>query len=99
MPFAKYKYKDKPCKYYDNSCVFEESEIVDDKGKPLLSKPSFIRYEWATEILDVDIFKKRFEKIYTYKCKLTEVNLLKIQDGAKKSKEIKPIFKKYFSYF
>lgn len=99
LPKANFKYKGKPCKYYDEACVFEEKEILDSKGNPVLTKPSFARYEWAEEIQVNDVWKKKFSGIYKYKAKLSAEQLKRIQDGAKKSKELKPYLKKFFDYF
>lgn len=96
---ANYEYKGKPCKYYDDACVFEEEDIFDQKGKPVLTKPSFARYEWAEEIQINEVWNKKLSGIYKYKTKLSPEQLKRIQDGAKKSKELKPYFKKFFDYF
>ncbi len=96
---AKYKYKGKPCKYYDSACVFEENELTDANGNKILTKPSFARYEWAEEIFINDVWSKKLSGIYQYKSKLTSEQLHRIQEGAKKSKELKPYFQKFFDYF
>ena len=50
----KYKY-DGSEKYYDKSCVLSVGDIVDDKGNSILTKPSFIRYEYAIDMKTKDI--------------------------------------------
>ncbi|MDR2100116.1 MAG: hypothetical protein LBP40_04725 [Campylobacteraceae bacterium] len=94
-----YKYKGKPCKYYDDACVLEQTDIVTDNEEQVLNKPSFMRYEWAKEINVNTVLIKKFSKIYDYKCKISQNVLGKIQNGAKNSKELKPAYKKYFEYF
>lgn len=96
---SKYYYKDIPCKYYDDSCVFEGTEIKDDDGSFVLSKPSFARYEWANEVSASLVLQKQLQGIYKYKCKVSEEVLLRLQQGARKSKELRPYFAKYFEYF
>lgn len=96
---AKYKYKNKSCKYYDDACVFDGTELSDDNGRAILTKPSFARYEWALEIDKTEIFKKQLDKVYSYKGYVTPQVLKALQDGAKKSKELKPYFNKYFPFF
>lgn len=89
----------KPNKYYDNACVLDENDIIADDEKSVLSKPSFIRYQWAQESDIKSIVDKKFSGMYRYKCKITNNILLKIQDGARKSKELAPYLKKYFIFF
>ncbi|MDR1007063.1 MAG: hypothetical protein LBL65_00670 [Campylobacteraceae bacterium] len=89
----------KPNKYYDNACVLNEKDIVADNEKNVLHKPSFIRYQWAQEIDIKSIIDKKFNGIYHYQCKVSKDVLLRIQKGAKKSKELVPYFKKYFDFF
>lgn len=96
---ADYQYKGIPCKYYDDACVLDGNEIIDDNGKPVLNRPSFVRYEWALEIETSAVFTKKLHGIYRYKCRVPQDVLKRVQDGAKCSKEIKPYFSKYFSYF
>jgi hypothetical protein len=89
----------KPDKYYDKACVLNENDIIDENGKSILSKPSFVRYQWAQESDIRSIMDKKFNGMYRYQCKIANSVLLKIQDGAKKSKELKPYLKKYFDFF
>lgn len=96
---SNFQYKGIPCKYYDDACVFDGTEIIADNGRPVLTKPSFARYEWALEVDAGLIFGKQLEGIYQYKCNVSETVLKRLQEGAKISQEIKPYFAKYFAYF
>ena len=89
----------KPNKYHDSSCEFDVDEIKNEIGQNLLSKPSYIRYNEAREISSSIILNKQIQKIYKYKCKISDEVLLKIQNGAKHSDEFADYFKKYFDYF
>lgn len=86
-------------KYYDKACILSENDIIDDKGNNVLSRPSFIRYEYAVEIVHKDLLKKQFNNHYRYKCKISDDLLKRIQDGAKISQELEPRFCKYFNFF
>lgn len=86
-------------KYYDKACVLSPEDITDEKGKQILSVPSYVRYEYAMEIASEDIMDKQLNRLYRYKCKVSEELLLKIQEGAKISLELEDRFKKYFSLF
>jgi hypothetical protein len=96
---GQYKYKNISCKYYDEACVFDGNEIVDEKGRHVLNKPSFARYQWAQEVGSREIIFKQLSKIYRYRCKVTDVVMKKMQNGAKLSEELIPIFDKYFDLF
>jgi hypothetical protein len=91
-----YKYDGKSCKYYDDACTLDMSDIVDDNGKYILKKPSFVRYQWAKEVTASSILKKRLKSIYSFKCRISQALLTRIRDGAKRSKELKRGFKEYF---
>lgn len=86
-------------KYHDTACEFAIDDIKDDNNMNLLSKPSYIRYNEAREIPTSVILGKQIQKIYRYKCKISNNVLKKIQDGANKSDEFAEYFKKYFDYF
>jgi hypothetical protein len=96
---GKYEYKGVPCKYYDDSCIFTGNEIVREDGRPILNKPSFARYQWANEIRPADIIKKQLDKIYKYRCIVNSDVLKSLQNGAKISDNLEPIFQKYFDFF
>lgn len=97
--YSRYKLDGKFCKRYDEACVIRENEITKStNGNSLITKPSFIRYDWAKE---VDIAKILENKDENLKLKNTiSPDLLKrIQDGAKISEELEPRFEKYFHLF
>ena len=94
----KYK-KDGSEKYYDKSCILTVTDIIDENGKSILTKPSFIRYEYAQEIKSNQLLTKQFANQYKYKCKISDELLKRIQDGAKQSQELQPRFFKYFDLF
>lgn len=94
------KYNDKGIeKYYDKSCVLSVKDIVDEKGNYVLTKPSFVRYEYATDKLAASLLEGQFAGKYQYKCKISDELLLRIQEGAKISPELEPRFKRFFEYF
>lgn len=86
-------------KYHDTSCLLSVGEILDDKGNSIITKPSFIRYEYAIDMKAKDILSKQFANNYRYKCKISEELLKRIQIGATVSEELEPRFQKYFDYF
>ena len=86
-------------KYYDKACVLNIGDIVDDSGRSIITKPSFIRYEYAIEMKSQDILSKQFTNQYKYKCKISEELLHRIQDGAKTSQELEPRFQRFFDFF
>jgi hypothetical protein len=94
------KYKsDGTEKYHDKSCLLSVDDIVDDTGKKILTKPSFIRYEYTVDMNSKTILDKQFSDTYRYKCKISDALLKRIQEGAKNSQELEPRFQKYFDFF
>lgn len=94
------KYKaDGSEKYHDKACLLSVGDIVDDNGKSIITKPSFIRYEYAIDRKKQDILSKQFAAKYQYRCKISDELLKRIQDGAKISQELEPRFQKYFDFF
>jgi hypothetical protein len=96
---GKYKYKNIFCKYYDEACVFEGNEIVDEEGRSVLNRPSFARYQWALEISSKEMIIKQLSRIYQYRCKVTDAVLQSMQNGAKFSEELPLMVTKYFCLF
>ena len=94
------KYNDMgKAKYYDDACVLLEDDIKDEKGNNILSKPSFIRYQYALA-MDVDeLLKKQVIGGYKLKCKINDDVLRRIQEGAKISRELSPRLRAFFDYF
>jgi hypothetical protein len=86
-------------KYYDKACELNKNDIIDEGGRHILSKPSFVRYQWAQEVNIALITANKFDGKYQYQCKVSNDILLKIQNGAKKSKELEARFRKYFEFF
>lgn len=86
-------------KYYDPACVLNAGDIVDDTGKNVITKPSFVRYQYAVEMLPQAIFAKQLGRCYRYQCKISAALLKRIQDGARISAELEPRFRKYFDLF
>ncbi len=94
------KYKpDGTPKYHDTACLIHPGEITDESGRSIITKPSFVRYQYACEMESNDILLKQLSGKYKYKCKISDALLKRIQDGAKISLELEPRFKKYFDYF
>jgi hypothetical protein len=93
------EYKNVRCTYYDMACVFAGNEITDDTGRYVLTKPSFARYQWAREIPHKEVTLKQLEKIYQYRCTVSDSVLKSLQKGAKVSKEMAPMYRKYFKFF
>lgn len=94
------KYNDMgKAKYYDDACVLSEDDIKDAEGNNILSKPSFIRYQYALA-MDVDeLLKKQVIGGYKLKCKINDDVLKRIQEGAKISRELSPRLRAFFDYF
>jgi len=86
-------------KYYDKSCELSVDDIVDDNGNNVLTKPSFMRYEYSTAISSSELFMKQVFAKYTYKCKITNQLLQRIQKGAMISKDLPEVFHEFFEYF
>lgn len=83
----------------DDACVLLEDDIKDEKGNNILSKPSFIRYQYALA-MDVDeLLKKQVIGGYKLKCKINDDVLRRIQEGAKISRELSPRLRAFFDYF
>lgn len=97
--YSRYSYKGKTCKYYDDACVFDAGDIKADDGRDVIIKPSFARYEWAQIISQGNLLAKQVARDFSYKCAVSDEILKRIQDGAKKSKELAPIYKKFFDWF
>lgn len=73
----KYKSDGTP-KYYDTSCELGINDIKDDAGNNVLTKPSFMRYEYSTAINSSDLLMKQVFAKYTYKCKIADQLLKRI---------------------
>lgn len=86
-------------KYYDKACPINIGDIIDCNGKNIITKPSFIRYQYAVELPSALILEKQLNNKYKYKSKISEELLKRIQDGSKISLELEPRLKKYFKYF
>ena len=94
------KYKsDGTERYHDKACLLSVGDIVDESNNFIITKPSFIRYEYAIDMTTKDILSKQFTNRYKYKCKISDELLGRIQEGAKNSKELEPRFQKYFDFF
>jgi hypothetical protein len=83
-----FRYKDKPCKYYDSACILDEADIIADDGRQVLSKPSFMRYEWAREAPTREIITNKLAKVYNYKCMVSPEVLQKMREGFRTTKEV-----------
>lgn len=96
---GRYSYNGQACKYYDDACTFDVGEITADDGRGVIIKPSFARYEWAKAVKQSDVVKKQLAQSFRYKCTVSDEILRRIQNGAKTSKELPPIFRKFFEVF
>ena len=94
----KYKTDGTP-KYYDSACEIHVGDILNDQGESLIKKPSYVRYEYAVAISQKKLFEKQITQRYKYRCKISDELLLKIQKGARMTKELQPRFKKFFDFF
>jgi hypothetical protein len=79
--------------YSDNSCILGEND------HPSIKHSSFIMYRKAIAVNGEDIFNNIRAKNFSPAPPVSSKTLKKIQDGAKKSKQLPYKFKKYFSYF
>lgn len=86
-------------KFYDKSCIVFPPDILDDNGNTILSKKSFVRYQYATEMDAQKILQSAVSGSYKYHTTVKKELLIKIQDGAKISDELEPRFRKYFELF
>lgn len=94
------KYKlDGTAKYHDTACLIHPGDILDEQGRSVITKPSFVRYQYACEMESNELLLKQLAGKYKYKCKISDELLKRIQDGAKISVELEPRFRKYFDYF
>lgn len=88
------EYNGQRCKYYDNACVITPEDIPG-----IIKKPSFARYQYATVSSNFEFLKKQLQSIFKYKGNVSEELLIRIQNGAKISKEIPERYKKFFDFF
>lgn len=91
--------QDGSSKYYDTACKVNIGDITDNDGNNIITKPSFVRYQYAVEMHQDAIFTKQIKRKYRYKSKLSDDLLKRIQNGAKISTELEPRFRKYFDFF
>jgi hypothetical protein len=89
---GKMSYDNQKCKYYDSSCVITEKDIPE-----VITKPSFVRYQWAQLIKSSDILKKQSTHNFKYKCVVSDELLVRILNGAIISKELSEQFKVFIS--
>lgn len=92
-------YNNKPCSFYDHSCVLESSDIISHKNKPVLTKPTFAMYQLASKIYVSDITKYQIDGKLEYRGTVTDYVLKKLQNGAAKTEYIEEHLIKYFSLF
>lgn len=94
------KYReDGTTKYYDPACVLSVDDIKDGQGKNVLTKPSFIRYQFALAMPVNMLLEKQIFAGYTVKCQISDTLLQRIQEGARESKELPIRLKRFFDYF
>lgn len=79
------EFQGKKCKYYDSACVITNQDIPD-----IITKPSFARYQYA-KIIAYDDLDSSFQQ----KGKVSEELILRLQNGAKNSKELPGIYKNF----
>ncbi len=96
---GKYKYKNKSCSYYDNSCIIEPNEIISNKGLNVIKKPTYALYKLADIINEKDIIKYQLNGILEYRCEINKNLLNRLQNGAMMSEFLEEHFKKYFDLF
>lgn len=86
-------------KFYDTACELSVDDIKTESGECVLTKASFVRYQYALELYEKDIIERTFSGRYQFKCRISDDLLKRIQDGAIKSRELSPRYKKkYFSF-
>lgn len=96
---GRFSYNGQACKYYDNACTFDAGDITADNGRSVIIKPSFARYEWAKAVKQSEVAARQLMRSFCYKCTVSDEILRRIQNGAKTSKELSPIFRKFFETF
>ena len=67
VPLSSIKFHNKPCSFYDHSCVLESSDIISHKNKPVLTKPTFAMYQLASKISVSDITKYQIDGKLEYR--------------------------------
>jgi hypothetical protein len=80
-------------KYSDNSCILGVSDHIS------INRPSCIMYRKAIAVNGEAILNSIMTRNFSPAPPVSSKTLKKIQDGAKKSKQLPYKFKKYFSYF
>lgn len=75
------------------------SDANADDGRDVIVMPSFARYEWAKAIKQSEVAKRQLMQSFRYKCIVSDEILRRIQNGTKTSKELPPIFRKFFKIF
>lgn len=86
-------------KFYDSACVLSVDDIKTESGEQVLTKSSFIRYQYAIELHEKDIIERTLSGRYQFKCRISDELLSRIQVGAIKSRELSPRYKKkYFGF-
>ena len=86
-------------KFHDTACELSVDDIKTESGGRVLSKASFIRYQYALELYEKDIIERTFSGRYQFKCRISNDLLRRIQEGAIKSRELSPRYKrKYFGF-
>jgi hypothetical protein len=78
---------------HDTSCELSSSD------HPWLKHPSFVAYIHSTELNRIKILQERFRGEIILKEDVSDELLKKIQQGARRTKFLKPKFKKYFEFF
>ncbi len=64
-----------------------------------IKHPSYIAYKWAEEKNTIKLLNDKLNQIIEFKDNLSEEVLIRIQEGAEKSKLLPKGFRKYFQYF
>lgn len=86
-------------KFYDTACELSVDDVKTESGERVLTKASFVRYQYALELYEKDIIERTFSGRYQVKCRISDELLKRIQDGAIKSRELSPRYKKkYFGF-
>lgn len=84
--------------YYDTGRE-DTSCLLDNGDHKEIKHPSYIAYNWAEGVNITKLLNDKLNRIIDFKDNLSQGVLIRIQEGAKKTRRLRNEFKKYFQYF
>ena len=84
-------------KYYDRSCEIDLDDLPpSNNGRSILTKKSFVRYQWTLKTTRKVLENKQNKGIYEIRCRVGPNLIEKIRQGALISEEIEPVYRSFF---